>query len=65
MVQHGANGTPQLSMNPQTNQPVVHQMVVLLVSVPYNGPQMGGIGWQVSDYALDQAGGLPPIPDRP
>lgn len=65
MVQHGANGTPALEMNPQANQPMVHQMVVLLVSVPFNGPQMGGIGWEVSDYALDQAGGLPPIPVHP
>jgi hypothetical protein len=51
-------------MDPATGQARVHHLVVLLIYVPpqQQGPNapMGGTGWLVSDYALDQAG-LPPV----
>lgn len=54
-------------MEPGTNQPRVHQLVVLLASQPQAGSQsttqmLGGTSWLVSNYALDPAAGtLPPI----
>ncbi len=51
-------------MDPTTNQPRIHHMVVLLLRVPPEAaganPAMGGTGWLVSNYALDQAGGALP-----
>jgi hypothetical protein len=51
-------------IDPATGQARVHHLVVLLIYVP---PQeqgaeapMGGTGWLVSNYALDQAG-VPPV----
>jgi hypothetical protein len=53
-------------IDPTTNQPRIHHMAVLLLRVPPEdvgaNPAMGGTGWLVSNYALDQAGGsLPEI----
>ena len=45
--------------DPATNQPRLHHMVVLLLHLPPEdtgtNPAMGGTGWLVSNYALDQA----------
>ncbi len=55
-----------LELDPATNGPRVHHMIVLLLRVipgtqGTNAP-MGGTGWLVSTYALDPAGGsLPAI----
>lgn len=53
-----------LDMDQATKQPRLHHMVVLLLRVDFDdqGPDapMGGIGWLVSNYALDQPG-LPDI----
>jgi len=60
---------PQLRMegkdlDPTTNQPRIHHMMVLLLRVPQqnagNNPAMGGTGWLVSTYALDSANGTLP-----
>jgi len=53
-------------IDPATNQPRTHHMAVLLLRVPPEdagaNPAMGGTGWLVSNYALDQTGGsLPAI----
>jgi len=53
-------------IDPATNQPRTHHMAVLLLRVPPEdagaNPAMGGTGWLVSNYALDQAdGSLPAI----
>jgi hypothetical protein len=53
-------------IDPTTNQPRTHHMAVLLLRVPPGdagaNPAMGGTGWLVSNYALDQAAGsLPAI----
>jgi hypothetical protein len=56
-----------LELDPATNGPRIHHMIVLLLRVPpgtqgANAP-MGGAGWLVSTYTLDPAGGtLPAIP---
>jgi hypothetical protein len=51
-------------IDPATGQARVHHLVVVLVSMPpqQQGPNapMGGTGWLVSTYALDQAT-LPPL----
>jgi hypothetical protein len=48
-------------LDPATNQPLVHHMMVLLLRVPPqnagNNPAMGGTGWLVSNYALDLPNG--------
>ncbi|HZO75794.1 MAG TPA: hypothetical protein VFB60_26575 [Ktedonobacteraceae bacterium] len=53
-------------LDPATQQPRLHHMVVLLLRVAPEAtgaaPPMGGTGWLVSTYALDQAdGSLPEI----
>src|SRR5579883_3103810 len=60
-----ANHTVEgMEVDPATGQPRVHHMVVLLLRVPpanqgVDAP-MGGTGWLVSNYALDQPGGALP-----
>ena len=50
--------------DPVTNQPRLHHLLVLLLHVPPQtegaNPPMGGTGWLVSNYALDQADGTLP-----
>src|SRR5260370_30789670 len=53
-------------IDPATNQPRIHHMVVLLLRVPPEdagaNPAIGGTGCLASNYALDQAdGSLPAI----
>jgi hypothetical protein len=59
-----AQRTSGMELDPATNQPRVHHMIVLLLRV---APQsqganasMGGTGWLVSNYALDPAAGTLP-----
>jgi hypothetical protein len=53
--------TGGLELDPATNQPRIHHMMVLLLRVPAanagNNPAMGGTGWLVSNYALDLPNG--------
>ncbi len=58
-----------LELDPATNGPRVHHMLVLLLRVApgtqgTNAP-MGGTGWLVSTYALDPAGGILPAIIQP
>jgi len=58
-----------LELDPATNGPRVHHMLVLLLRVTpstqgANAP-MGGTGWLVSTYALDPAGGILPAIIQP
>ncbi len=58
-----------LDLDPATNGPRVHHMIVLLLRVApgtqgTNAP-MGGTGWLVSTYALDPAGGILPAIIQP
>lgn len=58
-----------LELDPATHGPRVHHMIVLLLRVTpgtqgANAP-MGGTGWLVSTYALDQAGGSLPTVIQP
>ncbi len=52
-----------------TNQPRIHHLVALLLRVPPEAaganPAMGGTGWLVSNYALDQANGALPAIVQP
>ncbi len=52
--------TEGFDIDPVTNQPRTHHMMVLLLRVPQdaqgNNPAMGGTGWLVSNYAFDQPG---------
>jgi hypothetical protein len=51
-------------LDPATNQPRIHHMIVLLLFIPPqnagNTPAMGGTGWLVSLYALDPVNGTLP-----
>lgn len=53
-----------LELDTGTNQPHIHQMVVLLLRVnprtQGSDSPMGGTGWLVSNYVLDPAGGALP-----
>lgn len=53
--------TGGLELDPATNQPRTHHMMVLLLRVPAanagNNPAMGGTGWLVSNYGLDLPNG--------
>jgi hypothetical protein len=56
-----AQRTSGMELDPATNQPRVHHMIVLLLRVApqsqgANAP-MGGTGWLVSNYTLDPAAG--------
>jgi len=58
-----------LELDPATNGPRVHHMLVLLLRVTpgtqgTNAP-MGGTGWLVSTYALDPVGGILPAIIQP
>jgi hypothetical protein len=65
-IQHGAGGHPTIELNQQTQQPQMHIMQVLLLSVPVGSGPMGGIDYEVSNYALDlQQGTTLPIPAQP
>jgi hypothetical protein len=48
-------------VDPNTHQPRIHHMMVLLLHVPAenegNNPPMGGTGWLVSNYGLDLPNG--------
>lgn len=61
---HATARSEGVDVDAATNQPRVHHMLVLLLRVApaVQGPAapMGGTGWLVSTYALDQ-GGLPDI----
>jgi hypothetical protein len=65
-IQHGVGNQGALDTDQATGQPRMHQMMVLLIHVQKGTPNaaMGGIGWLVSSYALDQQGMLP-IPANP
>src|SRR5579884_3286692 len=51
-------------LDPASNQPRTHHMMVLLLRVPLrnagDNPAMGGTGWLVSTYSLDPANGTLP-----
>lgn len=65
-IQHGVGGQPKIELNQQTQQPQLHTMQVLLMSVPVGTGPMGGIDYKVSDYALDmQQGTTLAIPAQP
>jgi hypothetical protein len=52
------NGQRTDGLDPATNQPRIHHMMVLLLRVPQNAnAAMGGTGWLVSAYALNLLGG--------
>lgn len=58
-----ANGARSdgFDVDPATNQPRIHRMMVLLLRIPQDeqgdNPAMGGTGWLVSNYALDLPSG--------
>jgi hypothetical protein len=64
-IQHGVGGQPVIDLNQQTQQPRQYTMQVLLMSVPVGTGPMGGIDYEVSDYALDMQQGPLPIPTQP
>ncbi len=63
--QHSDKRIEGKEVDPTTNQPRVHHMVVLLLYVQAGtqglNPPMGGTGWLVSNYALDPGNALPTV----
>jgi hypothetical protein len=63
--QHPGQRMEGKEIDPTTKQPMVHHMVVLMLRVQPGtqglNPPMGGTGWLVSNYALDQGDALPTI----
>ena len=67
--QQSGNRVSGFEMDPATQAPRIHHMIVLLLRVNLgaqgaNAP-MGGTGWLVSTYALDPAGGTLPTVIQP
>ena len=67
--QHPGHRLEGKEMDPNTNQPLIHHMGVVLLRVTPGtqgpGAPMGGTGWLVSSYALDTAGITSPAIQQP